>query len=73
MPDISSHTTRMMRAEAVAEFTGLSASYLAKLRCTGFGPPFRKIGRAVLYDPADVQAWLDGHSRASTSDQGSRK
>jgi predicted DNA-binding transcriptional regulator AlpA len=63
----------MMRAEAVAEFTGLSASYLAKLRCSGFGPPFRKIGRAVLYDPAEVQAWLDRNSRASTSDTGGAK
>jgi len=60
----------MMRAEAVAAFTGLSASYLAKLRCSGFGPPFMKIGRAVLYDPDDVRRWLDKHGRTSTSDTG---
>lgn len=64
---------RMMRAEAVAEFTGLSTSYLAKLRCTGFGPRFRKVGRSVLYHPVDVQEWLDRHSRASTSDKGGAK
>ena len=66
-------TPRMMRAEAVAEFTGLSTSYLAKLRCTGFGPRFRKVGRSVLYHPSDVQQWLDSHSRASTSDTGGAK
>ena len=70
MTNTTSPNTRMMRAEAVAEFTGLSASYLAKLRVTGFGPPFKKIGRAVLYDPDDVRRWLDQHGRSSTSDTG---
>lgn len=63
-------TQSLMRAEAVAQFTGLSVSYLAKLRVTGGGPRYRKIGRAVLYSTADVVAWLDANARASTSDRG---
>lgn len=61
---------RMLRVEDVAAATSLSTSYLNKLRVSGFGPPFRKIGRAVLYDPVEVQAWLDSHSRSSTSGLG---
>lgn len=61
---------RMLRVEDVASITSLSVSYLNKLRVTGLGPAFRKIGRAVLYDPVEVQAWLDRNSRASTSDAG---
>ena len=60
-------TVKMLRAEQVAAFTGLSASYLAKLRCTGEGPPFKKIGRAVIYRQSDVEDWLESHSRTSTS------
>ncbi len=73
MSDTTSPNARMMRAETVAEFTGLSASYLAKLRVTGFGPPFKKIGRAVIYRQADVEAWLESHNRTSTADSGGAK
>lgn len=64
---------RMLRVEEVAAATSLSTSYLNKLRVTGFGPHFRKIGRAVLYDPVEVQEWLDRHSRSSTSEVGGAK
>ena len=64
---------RMLRVEDVAAATSLSASYLNKLRVSGHGPPFRKIGRAVLYDPGEVQEWLDRHSRSSTSDLGGER
>lgn len=31
---------------------------LAKLAITGDGPVYRKFGRAVLYDPQDIDAWV---------------
>ena len=63
---------RMLRVEEVAALTSLSPSYLNKLRVAGNGPPFRKIGRAVLYDPGEVNAWLDRHKQHSTSETGVR-
>jgi hypothetical protein len=45
---------------------------LAKLAVTGDGPVFRKFGRAVLYAPADIDAWATnrlGPPRRSTSAQ----
>ncbi len=61
---------RMLRVGEAAKFLALSASFLNKLRCSGGGPAFRKIGRAVLYDPADLEAWLFARRRVSTSDNG---
>jgi hypothetical protein len=42
---------------------------LAKLRCVGGGPPYYKIGKNVFYKVDDLDAWLDGRRRSSTSDQ----
>lgn len=61
---------RMLRVGEAAKFLALSVSFLNKLRCSGGGPAFRKIGRAVLYDPADLEAWLSERRRVSTSDDG---
>ena len=38
----------------------ISKSTLEKLRVTGGGPPFRKWGKAVFYDHADLDGWLAG-------------
>ncbi len=59
---------RMMRVNEAARFLGLSISFLNKLRCSGGGPRFIKIGRAVLYDPSDLDSWLLSRRRASTSE-----
>jgi predicted DNA-binding transcriptional regulator AlpA len=63
---------RMLRVTEAANFLSLSASFLNKLRCSGGGPAFRKIGRAVLYDPADLESWLSDRRRTSTSDDGGK-
>ena len=52
-----------------AERTGLARATLAKLRVTGGGPPFVKLGAKVLYDDADIAAWIAAQGkRRSTSD-----
>jgi predicted DNA-binding transcriptional regulator AlpA len=58
---------RMLRTDDVARLADLSSSTLAKLRLTGGGPHYIKLGRTVVYDPADVEAWLSIHRRSSTS------
>ena len=58
-----------MRTVAAAEYLALSASTLNKMRLTGDGPPFVKVGsRAVAYRKADLDAWLNARVRRSTSD-----
>lgn len=58
---------RMLRTDDAAKLIGLSPSTLAKLRLTGGGPRYIKLGRAVIYDPADLETWLTAHRRSSTS------
>jgi hypothetical protein len=53
--------------EAAAIYTGTTANYLEKRRCTGGGPVFIKRGGLVRYDPDDLDAWLDAGKLASTS------
>ena len=50
-----------------AERTGLSANTLNNLRSSGGGPKFLKLGRAVRYSEADINAWLAARVVSSTS------
>ena len=58
------------RTRQTAERINCSESYLNKLRMTGDGPPFLKIGKSVRYYWPDVQKWLDARVRQSTSQAG---
>ncbi|MGH7593910.1 MAG: type IV secretion system DNA-binding domain-containing protein [Gemmatimonadales bacterium] len=63
--------TRMLIAEDAAAYLGLGRQALAKMRLTGDSPPFFKVGRRVLYDRDELDAWLSTRKRRSTSDPGS--
>ncbi len=63
---------KLINTKGVSRMTGLSESTLTKLRMTGGGPKFIKLGRSVVYDPSDVEAWIDNHRVSSTS-EASRK
>ena len=66
----SKHTPKL-RPPAAADFLGLSASTLAKMRLRGDGPIYSKAGpRVVVYDLADLESWLTARKRSSTSDTG---
>jgi hypothetical protein len=53
-----------------AKRAGLGKSTLEKLRMTGGGPAYRKIGsRKVVYYWPDVVRWLDARIRHSTSEK----
>ena len=56
-----------LNEEEAAQFLGVSASYLAKHRCFGDGPPFVKYGgKRVVYLRSDLRAWRDVRRRTST-------
>ena len=58
---------RLVTTAAAAIRIGLSASTLNKLRLTGSGPPYLKLGTAVRYDLDLVDEWLTKQLRHSTS------
>lgn len=51
-----------------AEYTALSASTLNKLRCSGGGPKYLKLGKIIRYRFADLDAWLESRTVNSTAD-----
>ena len=61
---------RMLRTPEAARFLGLSGRTLEKHRTYGTGPTYKKIGGRVVYALADLQAWADRGTKASTSDPG---
>jgi len=57
----------MLRTQGAAEYLSLSVSTLNKLRLTGGGPEYLKLGKVVVYDLVDLDAWLLSKRRRSTS------
>ena len=51
-----------------AEFLCVSESYLNRLRVTGDGPAFVKLGKRVSYRMSDLRAWQATRVRTSTSE-----
>jgi hypothetical protein len=65
VPDVCS-------ANAAALFVGLSPSTLAKLRLSGNGPIYCKLGRRVVYRREDLEWWLESRIARDTSDADAR-
>ena len=66
----TSESTRFLRTPAAASYCGLSPRTLEKLRLKGDGPLFSSPPgcRFVIYDRADLDAWVATGRRRSTSD-----
>jgi len=60
--------TAYLRPPEFARLTGISESRLSKLRMSGGGPAFAKIGRSVRYDRAAGLAWMAAYTCNSTSE-----
>ncbi len=58
----------LINEQKAADRLGVSVATLRRWRWSGNGPGFVKIGRAVRYDPADLQAFIEAGRRTSTSD-----
>lgn len=53
-------TRNLLTPEQTAEILAVKPQTLAAWRCLGRGGlPYKKIGRCVRYDAADVEAWLE--------------
>jgi hypothetical protein len=61
-------TSGLIAADRAAAYLGIRTQTLAKMRVEGSSPPFHKIGSRVLYDVAELDAWIAARKRRSTSD-----
>ena len=62
----------VLPASDAARFLGLSQSTLAKLRLSGNGPIYCKLGRRVVYRREDLAAWLESRVAHNTTDADAR-
>ena len=61
--------SRKLSVKEAAAYLGLSVSTLNKLRLSGKGPRYLKLGRRVLYDIRDLESWVAERTRSHTSEQ----
>ena len=61
------HDLGAFDTEQAARRLGLSGSTLEKLRVTGGGPAYLKLGRRVVYEASDLDAWKAARRTVSTS------
>ena len=56
------HLSRLLNEKELAVHLNISVAWLQRRRWEGGGPDFIRYGRAIRYDVAAVQHWLDTHT-----------
>ena len=59
---------RLLRARQAAAAMGVTVGTLAKMRLTGRGPAFIRVGRAICYDQRELTRWLEARTFTSTAE-----
>jgi len=50
---------RSLRTREAAAYLGVAAGTLEVWRCKGRGPRYSKLGKVVVYDPTDLDAFRE--------------
>jgi len=60
---MNQETKQRVKEPEASKFTGMSVAWLRLKRMYGQkgGPPFIRVGRSILYDVHDLEAWLQKH------------
>ena len=64
---LSAPGEQLFPQEAIAVYLQCSTNTLQRLRCTGGGIPFTKIGRSVAYKKADVLSYQQSRTVMNTA------
>ncbi|MEM1182924.1 MAG: helix-turn-helix domain-containing protein [Acidobacteriota bacterium] len=65
------HHPLLLSEKEAAKLIGFSVRTLQKWRTEGGGPPFIHVSaRAIRYQVTDIEAWIEGRRRTSTTDDG---
>jgi predicted DNA-binding transcriptional regulator AlpA len=62
------HENHYLDTRALAATTSTSASFWNQRRHRGDGPPYVKLGTRVIYNSDEVETWLEGQVKRSTSE-----
>ena len=61
---------RLLTEVELSKILNVAVATLRRWRWAGHPPRFLKIGAAVRYDPADIEAYVEAQRRSSTSATG---
>jgi predicted DNA-binding transcriptional regulator AlpA len=65
---------QLLREKEAARFLGVSASWLQKARCYGYGPQFTRVGRrSIRYRRSDLEQYLADNTTPPTGSSRSRR
>jgi DNA-binding transcriptional MerR regulator len=56
--------SRLWTVEDVSVFLGIPVQTIRGWRAKGYGPPVRKVGKHLRYDPVKVREWFDENDAA---------
>lgn len=73
LADASRGGSEHLREADAAAYLGIAAATLRKWRAQGRGPIYRKIGNAVTYVRADLDAWADQGRQLTADYPGARR
>ena len=59
---------RYLNTQQAADYLGISPKTLTKMRISGDGPRYSKARRRVIYDVADLDAWVEARKRRFTAE-----
>ncbi len=57
-----SNIDRLWTVKDVSDYLGVLVKTLYQRKWRGEGPPVKKIGRHLRYDPAKLRAWVDAEA-----------
>lgn len=59
---------KLLTDKEASEITGLSRAWFQRIRWSGGGPPYVKIGHSVRYRESQLESWINSHrTQVSTS------
>ena len=64
---VSKWLSRRLNVKDAAAYVGISVSKMNKLRTYGGGCRYFKLDHRVVYDVADLDAWVAARARTNTS------
>ncbi|MCB4209172.1 helix-turn-helix transcriptional regulator [Arthrobacter sp. UM1] len=59
---------RMLTTDDLAAFLAITPDEVKRMRVTGTGPEYVKLGRRVRYLPRDLYAWLEENRHGSPAE-----
>ncbi|MGS2805962.1 helix-turn-helix transcriptional regulator [Nocardia sp. MW-W600-9] len=60
--DVADRPRPLATPAEVAEYLGTTVAALAQQRYRGEGAPYKRLGRGIRYDWAEVMAWVEANT-----------